>query len=135
MWTVWIKNAVNKLYFLLYINFFVYAHARVLLSVTESTLINKYKYHIYVNKITKICITNTKHNDSLHSQFASIKNRSLNWKKRNSTVFNLIEQKLFFFLILAQPVYKMWIIQEPNTLELWNKLHFEEKKTESIHHV
>jgi hypothetical protein len=33
-----------------------------------------------------------------------------------------------FFLILAQPVYKMWIIQEPNMLELWNKLHFEEKK-------
>ena len=40
------------------------------------------------------------------------------------------------FLILAHPVYKMWIIQEPNTLELWNKLHFEEeKKTESICHV
>ena len=30
-------------------------------------------------------------------------------------------------LILKLPVYKMWIIQEPNTLELWNKLHFEEK--------
>ena len=29
-----------------------------------------------------------------------------------------------FFFILAHPVYKMWIIQEPNTLELWNKLHF-----------
>ena len=40
-----------------------------------------------------------------------------------------------FFLILAHPVYKMWIIQEPNTLELWNKLHFEEKKTESIYRV
>jgi hypothetical protein len=40
-----------------------------------------------------------------------------------------------YFLILAHPVYKMWIIQEPNNLELWNKLHFEEKKTESIHHV
>jgi len=40
-----------------------------------------------------------------------------------------------YFLILAHPVYKMWIIQEPNTLELWNKLHFEEKKTESIQHV
>ena len=39
------------------------------------------------------------------------------------------------FLILAHPVYKMWIIQEPNTLELWNKLHFEEKETESIYHV
>ena len=33
-----------------------------------------------------------------------------------------------FFLILAHPVYKMWIIKEPNTLELWNKLNFEEKK-------
>ena len=35
------------------------------------------------------------------------------------------------FLILAHPVHKMWI-QETNILELWNKLHFEEKKTESI---
>ena len=41
----------------------------------------------------------------------------------------------YFFLILAHPVYKMWIIQEPNMLELWNKLHFEEEKTESIYHV
>ena len=39
-----------------------------------------------------------------------------------------------FFLILAHPVYKMWIIQEPNKLALWNKLHFEEK-TESIEHI
>jgi hypothetical protein len=40
---------------------------------------------------------------------------------------NLLAPELFF-LILALPVYKMWIIQEPNKLELWNKLHFEEKK-------
>jgi hypothetical protein len=40
-----------------------------------------------------------------------------------------------FFLILKHPVYKKWIIQEPNTLELWNKLRFQEEKTESIHHV
>jgi len=40
-----------------------------------------------------------------------------------------------FFLILAHPVYKMWIIQEPNTLELWNKLHFEEEKTENTYYV
>jgi len=39
------------------------------------------------------------------------------------------------FLILAHPVYKMWIIQEPNKLALWNILHFEEKKTESTEHV
>ena len=48
--------------------------------------------------------------------------------------FNLLEQELFF-LILAHPVHKMWIIQEPNMLELWNKLHFEEEKTGSLHHV
>ena len=41
----------------------------------------------------------------------------------------------YFFLILAHPVHKMWIIQEPNMLELWNKLHFEEENTESIYHV
>ena len=41
----------------------------------------------------------------------------------------------YFSLILAHPVYKMWIIQEPNKLALWNKLHFEEEKTESIEHV
>ena len=29
----------------------------------------------------------------------------------------------------------MWMKQELNMLELWNKLHFEEKKTESIHYV
>ena len=34
----------------------------------------------------------------------------------------------YFFLILAQPVYKMWIMQEPNKLALWKKLYFEEKK-------
>ena len=37
------------------------------------------------------------------------------------------------FLILAHSVYKMWIIQEPNTLELWNKLHFEGKKNQRVY--
>ena len=40
-----------------------------------------------------------------------------------------------YFLNLTHPVYKMWTIQESNTLELWSKLHFEEKETESIYHV
>ena len=40
----------------------------------------------------------------------------------------------YFFLILAHPVYKMWIKQEPNTLELWYKLHFEKKK-ENIYRI
>jgi len=41
-------------------------------------------------------------------------------------IINLLAPEFFF--ILAHTVYKMWIKQEPNTLELWNKLHFEEKK-------
>jgi hypothetical protein len=40
---------------------------------------------------------------------------------------NLLDPELFF-LVLAHPVYKMRIIQEPNTIELWSKLHFEEEK-------
>jgi len=48
-------------------------------------------------------------------------------------MFNLLAPKLFFNL--THPVYKMRIIQEPNKLESWNKLHFEEKKTESIYHI
>jgi len=51
------------------------------------------------------------------------------------SILTLLAPELFFFLILAHPVYKMWIKQGPNMLELWNKLHFEEEKTESIYHV
>ena len=40
-----------------------------------------------------------------------------------------------FLQILAQPVIKMWVIQKPNKVALWNKRHFEEKKMEIIQHV
>jgi len=40
-----------------------------------------------------------------------------------------------YFFNFSTPVHKMWIIQEPNMLELWNKQHFEEEKTDSIHHL
>ena len=63
-------------------------------------------------------------------------NKSINDNEKPvPTVWLTFWRRNYFFLILAHPVYKMWIIQEPNNLELWNKLHFEEKKTESIHHV
>jgi len=52
-------------------------------------------------------------------------------KKGLNTKFNLLAPELFF-LILAHPVYKMWIKQEPNRLELWNKLHFEEGKKRRV---
>ena len=47
--------------------------------------------------------------------------------------FNLLRRNYIFNF--STSVYKMWIIQKPNTLDLWNKLHFEEEKTESIYHV
>jgi len=50
-------------------------------------------------------------------------------------VFPLLTGIIIIFLILAHCVYKMWVKQEPNMLELWNKLHFEEKATEIIYHV
>jgi hypothetical protein len=39
----------------------------------------------------------------------------------------------YFFLFLAHHVYKIWIIQEPNMLELWNKLHFEVQKKRRLY--
>ena len=39
------------------------------------------------------------------------------------------------FSILAHSVYKMSLKQEPNILEIWNKLHSEEKETESVYVV
>ena len=51
-----------------------------------------------------------------------------------SYVFNLLEPE-FYILILAHPVGKMRIIQEPNKVALRNKRHFEEKKTEIMQHV
>jgi hypothetical protein len=41
----------------------------------------------------------------------------------------------FFFQILAQPVFKMWIVQDPNKVALWNKRYFEGEKTEIMQNV
>jgi len=46
--------------------------------------------------------------------------------KKEQRLINLLPPELFFNF--STPVYKMWIKQEPNTLELWNKLHFEERE-------
>jgi len=56
----------------------------------------------------------------------------VDWVPKGQTLNPLAPE---IFLILAHPVYKMWIIQEPNTLELWNKLHFEEKKKRRVYTV
>ena len=45
----------------------------------------------------------------------------------NGVVLNILATD-FFFQILAHPVFKMWILQEPNKVALRNKRHLEEKK-------
>ena len=35
-----------------------------------------------------------------------------------------------FFKILAHPVFKMWILQEPKKIALWNEGYLEEKRGE-----
>ena len=37
-------------------------------------------------------------------------------------------RRIFFFLNFSTPVFKMWVIQKPNKVALWNKRHFQEKK-------
>ena len=48
--------------------------------------------------------------------------------RKTSFLLSLTFWRRNYFFNFSTPVYKMWIIQESNTLELWNKLHFEEKK-------
>ena len=43
--------------------------------------------------------------------------RNVNSLQRVDDVRRLLALELFFFLILAHPLYKMWIKQEPNILD------------------
>ena len=42
--------------------------------------------------------------------------------------FNLLATDFFFFSNFSTSVFKMWVIQKPNKVALWNKRNFEEKK-------
>ena len=54
---------------------------------------------------------------------------SVQTKFKHPVYVNLLAPE-FYILILAHPVCKMWIIQEPQKVALWNKRHFEEKNGE-----
>jgi hypothetical protein len=54
--------------------------------------------------------------------------RNLRKAKGLSDRITLWRRNYFFFNFSTPCIYKMWIIQEPKKLALWNKLHFEEKK-------
>jgi len=64
------------------------------------------------------------------TKYVRIMKQTAFWKGRNESIYHVwpFAAGIIFFLILAHPVYKMRIIQEPNILELWNKLQFEERK-------
>ena len=70
-----------------------------------------------------------------HSDYAT------GWTFHGSNPVGTTEFELFgagiFFKILAHPVFKMRILQEPKKIALWNKRHLEEreKKTENVQHV
>ena len=53
--------------------------------------------------------------------------RRVNWLTRNILFFNPLAPE-FFFRILAHPVYKMWILQGPKKIALWNKRRLEERE-------
>jgi len=48
----------------------------------------------------------------------------------NCTMMHGLTNLKFYNQILAHPVCKMWIIQEPKKVALWNKRHFEENPGE-----
>ena len=55
------------------------------------------------------------------------------FQEMHSVLSNYLNQKLTFwrrnfFQILAHPVFKMWVIQKPNKVALWNKRRCEGKK-------
>jgi hypothetical protein len=84
-------------------------------SILSITVRAKWTLSIETLYVENVTITHKKNANLMHTFIIS------------TTVLTFWRRNYFFF-ILAQSVYKMLIIQEPNKLELWNKLHFEEKK-------
>jgi len=73
-----------------------------------------------------------------HKEQREVRSEDVNsekeWARKSGKTIKLLGPELFFFNF-STPVYKMWIIQQPHKLELWNKLQFEEETTESIYRV
>jgi len=131
LWVKWVTSritniTVNSIVYYIYINIQVSYTSR---NGFVSSLVT-------LNNSLQICKSIIRH-ATIQSRFVIVQFRKVfSFRKWLANTSNLtFWRRNYIFLILAHPVYKMWIIQEPNTLELWNKLHFEEKKTESIHHV
>ena len=66
------------------------------------------------------------------TKYVRIMKQTAFWREKNGEYIPCLKYSVAIFV---EKNIWMWLIQEPNTLELWNKLHYEEDKTESIHHV
>ena len=66
------------------------------------------------------------------TKYVRIMKQTAFWRGKNGEYIPCLKYSVPIFV---EQIYKMWIIQERNKLELWNKLHFEEEKTESIYHA
>ena len=88
----------------------------------------------YFFSFSTLCILNVNNTGTKHVR---IMKQTAFWRERKRRVSTSQKTLTFwrrnYIFNFNTPVYKMWIIQEPNTFELWNKLHFEEKETESIY--
>ena len=66
------------------------------------------------------------------TMYVRIMKQTAFWRGKNGEYILCLKYSVPIFVEL---IYKMWIIVERNTLELLNKLHFEEEITERIYYV
>jgi hypothetical protein len=88
-------------------------------------------YEFFSEVLPTYRLSPSKHNKISNHKY---NNTSIYRPTQLITFFNPFSPELFL-KILAHPVFKMWIIQEPNKVELWNRRHFEERKPEIMQHV
>ena len=73
---------------------------------------------------TYICWINIQNVNNTGTKCVRIMKHTEFWRGKKGEYIACLK---YLVPIFVELIYKMWIIHEPNTLELWNKLHFEEE--------
>jgi len=84
--------------------------------------------HARVNLEKPLCCVVTSPNNQYFSFYSGYLRLSVVRATTIETLSYLTLWRRNFLLNFSTPVFKMWIIQEPNKVALWNKRHFEEKR-------